>query len=47
MMDDEVFAFANHNMTSLACADARGNVDEVAAKKQKLIGLLRESTARS
>ena len=46
MMDDEAFALANRIITGMAMAHARGNIDEVAAKKQKLIGLLKESTVR-
>ena len=43
MVDDETFALANQNMTSMARADARGEVDKAAAKKQKVLGLLRDS----
>eukprot|EP00435_Cladocopium_sp_Y103_P045011 s3137_g12.t2 len=43
MKDDEAFALANINVTSMALADEKGNMDEAAAKSQKLIGLLREA----
>ena len=44
--DDEAMALANHNLLSIMLADARGNLDEAAAKNQKLIGLLRQSNVR-
>ena len=42
MTDDEAFVLANRHITSMQRADARGNMDEAAAKQKKLIGLLRE-----
>ena len=42
MMDDEDFILANRYINSTELADSRGNMDEAAAKQQKLIGLLRE-----
>ena len=42
MTDAEAFVLANHYITSLVLADERGNMDEAAAKQQKLTGLLRE-----
>eukprot|EP00435_Cladocopium_sp_Y103_P070147 s214_g34.t1 len=46
MKDDEAFALANINITSMALEDQKGNTDEAAAKSQKLIGL-RETKVRS
>ena len=46
MIDDETMALATHNLLSIMLADARGNLDEAAAKNQKLIGLLRHSNVR-
>ena len=40
--DDEAFVLANRHMTSVVLADLRGNMDEAAAKQQKLIVLLRD-----
>ena len=45
MMDDGAFAVVNHHITSMVLAEQRGNMDETAAKYQKLIGLLSESKA--
>ena len=42
LMDDEAFVLANRHISSTENADRRGNMDEVAAKQQKLTGLLRE-----
>ena len=50
MTDDEAFVLANRHISSTEQADQLGNVDEAAAKQQKLTGLLREwckSTALS
>ena len=41
LMDDEAVARANHIITSMVHADNKGNMDEVAAEKQNLIGLLK------
>ena len=50
MTDDEAFVLANRHISSTEQADQLGNVDEAAAKQQKLTGFLREwckSTALS
>ena len=47
LMDDDAFARAGHKITSMVHADGRGNMDEAAAEKQKLMGLLKDSKLRS
>lgn len=47
LMDDEAFARACRRFTSMENADKKGNMDEAAAEKKKLIGLLKDSKLRS
>ena len=47
LMDDEAFARACRRFTSMENADNKGNMDEAAAEKKKLIGLLKDSKLRS
>ena len=43
VMDDEAFALANLNLTSMSREHGRGNMHEEAAKWQKVIGVLSET----
>ena len=47
LLDDEAVARASRIIKRMALEDKKGNMDEAAAQKQKLIGLLKDSKLRS